>query len=81
MCGTASTSEHALERIEAALKHAASDRADQLGFALRRTVEFRRPFQEGLVAVGDRRQAQRRDLILDAHRRFQDRIGAEHVEI
>src|ERR1700687_3356061 len=81
MCGTASAPEHALERIEAALKHAASDRADQFGLALGRTVEFRRPFQEGLVAVGDRRQAQRRDVVLDAHRRFQNRIGAEHVEI
>ncbi len=44
-------------------------------------VEFGRPLQKGLVTVGDRRQAQRRDIVLDAHRRFQDRIGAEHVVV
>src|SRR5258708_1854060 len=81
MCGTDSTSEHALERIEAALKHAGSDRVDQFGLAFRRTVELGRPFQEGLFTVGHRRQTQCRDVVLDAHRRFQNRIGAEHVEV
>src|SRR5712664_2054311 len=81
MCGTDSTSEHALERIEAALKHTGSDRIDQFGLAFRRTVEFGRPFQEGFFTVGHRRQAQGRDVILDAHRRFQNRIGAEHVVV
>src|SRR6266849_5270519 len=81
MCGTDSTSEHALERIEATLKHAGSDGVDEFGLALGRTVEFGRPFQEGFFAVRDWRQAQRRDVVLDAHRRFENRIGAEHVEI
>src|SRR5258708_21420941 len=81
MCGTDSASEYALERIEAALKHAGSDRVDQFGLALRRTVEFGRPFQEGLFAVGHRRQTQCRDVVLDAHRRFENRIGAEHVVV
>src|SRR6266849_1828647 len=81
MCGTDSASEHALERIEAALKHAGSDRVDQFSLALRRTVEFGRPFQEGLFTVGHRRQTQCRDVVLDAHRRFENRIGAEHVVV
>src|ERR1700676_2600283 len=81
MWATTSTSEHALECVEAALEHTGSDVVDEFGLALGSAVEVGRPFQEGLVAVGDRRQAQGRDIILDAHRRFQDRIGAEHVEI
>src|SRR5436305_6395192 len=70
MCGTMLASEHALERVEAALEHAAADGIDQFGFALGRAVELGRPFQEGLVAVGNRRQAQGRNVVLDAHRRF-----------
>ncbi len=53
----------------------------QFGLALRRAVEFGRPFDEGAVAVGDRRQPQRRDVVLNAHRAFQDRVGAEHVVV
>ena len=49
--------------------------------AFRRAVEFGRPFGEGAVAVGDRRQPQGRDVVHDAHRRFQDRIGAEQVVV
>src|SRR5260370_24886121 len=81
MCGTASASEHAIERIEAALKHAGSDVVDEFGLALGSAVEVGRPFQEGLVAVGDRRQAQRRDVVFDAHGGFEDRISAEHVVV
>src|SRR6202790_3995490 len=81
MCGTPSASKHALECIEAALKHTGSDSIDEFRLALGRAVEFRRPFQEGFFTVGDRRQAQRRDVVLDAHRRFENRVGAEHVVV
>src|SRR6202035_2589547 len=81
MCGTASTPKHALERIEAALKHAGSDIVDKFGLALGRTVEFGRPFQKGFITVGHRRQAQRRDVVFDTHWRLENSIGAEHVEI
>src|ERR1700733_1833987 len=81
ICGTASASERTLERIEAALEYAASNVVDQFGFTLGRAVELGRPFHEGLFTVGDRRQAQRRDVVLDTHRRFKNRIGAEHVEV
>src|ERR1700730_6862208 len=63
MCGTPSASEHALECIEAALKDAGSDGVHECGLALGRAIELGRPFQKGLVTVGDRRQAQRRDVI------------------
>jgi hypothetical protein len=49
---------------------AGSDRVDEFRLALGRTVEFGRPFQKGFFTVGDRRQAQGRDVILDAHWRF-----------
>src|SRR5713226_6027856 len=81
MCGTPSASENALERIEAALKHAGSNGVDEFGLALGRTVEFGGPFQEGLFPIGDRCQAQGRDVILDAHGRFENRIRAVHVVI
>src|SRR3984893_17473703 len=81
MCGTPSASEHALECIEAALKHARSDRVDEFGLALGRAVEFGRPLQKGLVTVSDWRQAQGRDVVLNAHGRFENRIGAEHVVV
>src|SRR3984957_15108733 len=81
ICGTASASERALERIEAALEHAAADVVDQFGFALGRAVELGRPFHEGFFAVGDRRQAQCRDVVLDTHRRLENRIGAKHVKV
>src|SRR4030081_1696190 len=68
MCGKPSASEHALECIEAALKHAGSDRIDEFRLALGGTVEFGRPLQEGFFTVGNRRETQGRDVILDAHR-------------
>src|SRR3984885_13273511 len=81
ICGTASASERALERVEAALAHAAAYVVDQFGFALGRAVELGRPFHEGFFAVGDRRQAQCRDVVLDTHRRLENRIGAKHVKV
>ena len=50
-------------------------------FALGRAVKFRRPFDEGPFSVRHRRQTQRRDIVLDAHRRFKDRVGAEHIVV
>src|SRR5262245_25218307 len=70
-----------LERIEAALEHAGADIGDQLGLAFRSAVEFRRPFAEGAVAVSDRSEPQGRDVTLHPHRRFEDRVGAEHVVV
>src|SRR5450631_4393696 len=64
MCGTPSASEHALECIEAALKHPGSDGVDEFALALGRAVEVRRLLQEAASTVGDRRQAQGRDVIL-----------------
>src|SRR5829696_6622972 len=80
MCGTLA-SEGALERVKAALKHAGPDIADEFVFALGRTVELGGPFHERLVAVGHRRQPERRDVVLHPHRRLQDRVGAEHVVV
>src|SRR6185295_3008824 len=80
ICGTLA-SEGALERVESALEHAGSDIADQLILPLRRTVEFGGPFEEGLVAVGHRRQPQGSDVVLHAHGRFQDGVGAEHLVV
>src|SRR4029079_18432661 len=79
-CGTLA-SKGALERVKTALEHAAADIADEFVLALGRTVELGAPFQKRLVAVGHRRQPQRGDVVLNPHRRFQDRIGAEHVEV
>src|SRR5262245_15714210 len=74
-----SAPERPLERVEAALEHAGPDRRRQLGLALRRAVELGGPFGKSALAVGDRREAQGRDIVLDPHRRLQDRVGAEHV--
>src|SRR5689334_7153553 len=71
-CGT-SASKSPFQGIEAALKHPAADIVDKLGLPLRRAVELGGPFKERLIAIGDRRQPKRRDIILDTHRRFQDR--------
>src|SRR4029077_18776572 len=57
MCGTLA-SKGAVQRVEAALKDAGSDIADELVLALGRTVELGGPFEKSLVAVGHRRQPQ-----------------------
>ena len=53
MCGTL-TSKRPLERIESTLEHAAPDVVDEFGLALGRAIELGGPFEEGLIAVGDR---------------------------
>src|ERR1700754_2031291 len=79
--GSPSASELPLQGIEAALEHAVADVADQIGLPFRCAVELRRPFQEGALAVCDGGQPQGRNIVLDPHRRFKDRVGAEHVEV
>src|ERR1700722_2310012 len=70
-----------LERSQSRAEDVARDIVDYLSFAIGRGVKFGAPFGEGLVAVGDGYQAQGRDIILDAHRAFEDRIGAGHFII
>ena len=69
ICGTLSL-QSAFQRVEAALEHAAADIADKLGFPFGRAVELGGPFHEGLIAIGDRSQAQRGNVVLHPHRRF-----------
>src|SRR5262249_5395248 len=70
-----------LQRVETALKDAVADVADELGLALGRAIEFGRPFDERSLAVGNRRQPQRADIVLDAHRRLENRVGVEQIEV
>src|SRR6185503_13493903 len=77
----ASTSEYPFQRIEAALKNIAADVLDKLGLPLLFAIELGGPFDESLFAIGDGGQPQGRDIIGNSHRRFQDRIGAKHVEV
>ena len=55
-----------LQRIEGRLEDAAADLLDQRRLALGRAVEIGLPLGEGGVAVGDRRQRQGGDVVLDA---------------
>src|SRR5258707_2877051 len=73
-----STSEPALQRSQSRAKYIASDVCSELFFAVGHRVEFGRPFHEGLVAVGDGDEPQRRHVIFNAHRAFENRIGAGH---
>src|ERR1700679_20073 len=75
------TAERPFQGVKTTLEYAPANIGDELAFALGRAVEFRRPFDEGPFRIRHRRQTQRRDIVLDAHRRFQDRIGAEHVVV
>src|SRR6266516_791691 len=80
ICGTLA-SKGPFQRVKPALEHAAADVVDELGFAFGRAVELGRPFGKGLVAVGDRGQAKRGDVVLHPHWGLQDGVGAEHVVI
>src|SRR3546814_5295873 len=74
-----SASKLPLQGLEAALEDGAADAGGELGLAFDGAVEARRPLGEGAVAVGHRRQLQRGDVVLHAHRRFEDRIAAGEV--
>ena len=71
----------ALQRVEAALEHAAADRLGQLALARLVAVELGAPFGEAARAVGDRRELQRGDVVLDAHRALEDLVGAAVVVV
>src|SRR5438552_7948676 len=70
-----------LQRIEAGLEHALPDQPRQLGLAPQRAIELGAPFGEAAVAVGDRRQLQRRDVVVDAHRALEDLVRARIVVV
>src|SRR5688572_7433845 len=70
-----------LERIESSLKNALADVSCELALFLRRAVELGPPLGEGLVAIGDRRELERRDVVLHPHRAFEDRVAALVVVI
>src|ERR1700752_5198512 len=76
-----SASEGALERIKAALEHAPADVGKQLALLVGGAIEIGRPFDESPVLIGDRGKPQGRHVVGERHRRVEDRIGAEHVEI
>src|SRR5258708_18726710 len=63
ICGTLA-SEGALQRVEAALKHAGPDITDQPVLALARAAELARPFHQRLVPLCHRHQPQPFDSIL-----------------
>src|SRR5262249_20656194 len=73
--------ERPLERVAPALEYTSADVGDESDLLLGRAIELRRPLDEGSLAVGHRGQTQGRDIVLDAHRRLEDRVGAEHVVV
>src|SRR5260370_6422590 len=75
-CMASAMPEIALQRIEAGLKDALADGVGQPAFLAGQCVELGRPFGESTVAVGDRRQFEGGNVVVDAHRRFEDRVGA-----
>src|SRR4051794_37857461 len=58
----------ALQGVEAGLEHALADRPHELALAAGGAFELRAPLREAACAVGDRRELQRRDVLLHAHR-------------
>jgi len=60
MCGSGVSLRTRAECIEAALETRPVQSSDRLGSRSGAAVEFGRPFQEGLVAIGDRRQRRSR---------------------
>src|SRR5262245_38194920 len=66
--GSISPPKHRLERIERRLEHALADLLRQLALALRGALEFGPPLREGPAAVRHRRELQRGDVVVHAHR-------------
>src|SRR5436309_9272122 len=75
------SSKQALQGVEAALEHALPDILGKLRLASGFAVELGRPFGEAAIAVGDRRQLERRHIVRDTQRAFEDGIGAAQIEI
>ena len=69
------------QRIERRLEHALPDLLRKLALALGRTVELGRPFGEGAIAVGDRRELESGDVVLHSHGALEDRVGALEVVV
>ncbi len=63
-CTSLSAAEMPLQRVEAGLEHVLGDAVDEVLLDLGRAVELGAPLDEGPVADRDRRQAQRRDIVL-----------------
>src|SRR3989442_1559923 len=61
-CIASAMAEIALQGVEAALEDALPDVVGELALLARRRVELRRPLGEGAVAVGHRRQLERRHV-------------------
>src|SRR5687768_8691256 len=57
-----------LQRIEAALEYVLADQLRQFTLAAGCAVELGAPLGESAIAIGDRCQLQRRDVVIDAHR-------------
>src|SRR4029079_14460209 len=68
--------EVALEGVEAALEDAVADRLDERPLAPFVAIELGAPFGEAPRAVGHGSELQRRDVVLDAHRAFEDLVDA-----
>src|SRR5436190_15438227 len=63
-----------LQRVEAALEHAVADVLRELALATGGAVELRAPFGKRACPIGDRRELERRDVVLDPHRAFEDGV-------
>src|SRR5260370_26193571 len=76
-----STCELRLERAEASRKDIAADRLDEPVLLFRRRVELGGPLREGVIEVRYRDQAKGRNIVLDAHLAFQNRILERHFVV
>src|SRR5690606_24931372 len=79
--GRAESAQLALQVVEGRLEHALADLLGERLFAALGCVELGPPFGEGQVAVGDRRELQRGNVVLDTHRTFEDRVRALEVVV
>src|SRR4029453_1599032 len=70
-CGWSPPSEPLLQRIEANLEHALADVLRELALARGIALELGTPLGKDAVAIGDRRELQRCDVVAERHRRLQ----------
>src|SRR5262245_12984959 len=63
-----------LQRVECRLEDALADLVGKRRLALGGAVELGPPFGKGPAAVRDRRELERGDVVLDPHRRLEDRV-------
>src|SRR5271155_4236214 len=74
-----SAGEPGLQRIQTRGEDLAADILDQRILAVGRGVEFGAPFGEGVIVLRDRYEPQGRQIVLDAHRAFENRIHTGHL--